>query len=62
MAKYDQGITRAGRGEEQPTDKECAQTAHQTKPGTMPTHPAHKGDDDGSGQGGQDKPGHRGTS
>lgn len=29
----DQGITRTGRGEEQPKDKERAQTVHQTDPG-----------------------------
>ena len=28
----DQGITREGRGEEQPTDKERAQTVHKTEP------------------------------
>jgi hypothetical protein len=33
IAKQDQGITRAGRGEEQPKDKERAQTVHKTKPG-----------------------------
>jgi hypothetical protein len=33
MAKQDQGITRAGGGEEQPKDKERAQTVHKTKPG-----------------------------
>jgi hypothetical protein len=42
MANEDQGISRDGRGEEQPKDKERAQTAHKTEPGTMPTHPSHK--------------------
>ena len=31
-----QGIVRAGRGEEQPVDKERAQTATQTEPGHLP--------------------------
>jgi hypothetical protein len=43
MVEHDQGITRQGRGEEQPKDKERAQSVHQTPPGTMPTHPAHEG-------------------
>jgi hypothetical protein len=31
-----QGIVRTGRGEEQPADKERAQTATKTEPGHMP--------------------------
>ena len=38
----DQGITRAGRGEEQPQDKERAQTAPKTPPGRMPPQPVQK--------------------
>ena len=32
MSPTDQGIVRGGRGEEQPADKERAQTAHKTDP------------------------------
>ncbi|MGJ4888817.1 hypothetical protein [Bradyrhizobium sp. HKCCYLR20261] len=39
MAQHDQGIVRTGRGEEQPADKERAQTAHQT---TSPDAPSHE--------------------
>jgi len=43
----DQGITRAGRGEEQPKDKGRAQTAPKKQPGHMPPQPAQKdGQDD----------------
>jgi len=42
----DQGITRAGRGEEQPKDKERAQTAPKTEPGHMPPQPVRKDDGD----------------
>jgi hypothetical protein len=38
----DQGISRAGRGEEQPKDKERAQTATKTQPTQMPTQPPKK--------------------
>ena len=38
----DQSITRAGRGEEQPQDKERAQTAPKTQPGHMPRRPVQK--------------------
>jgi len=38
----DQGITRAGRGEKQPQDKERAQTAPKTPPGRMPPQPVQK--------------------
>ena len=31
-----QGIIRTGRGEEQPADKDRAQTANKTEPGHMP--------------------------
>jgi hypothetical protein len=37
-----QGIVRAGRGEEQPADKERAQTATKTEPGHMPEQPVIK--------------------
>jgi hypothetical protein len=33
MSKQDQGITRVGRGQEQPKDKERAQTVRKTEPG-----------------------------
>ena len=39
---FDQGITRAGRGEEQPKDKERAQTATKTEPGQRPSPPVQK--------------------
>jgi len=34
-----QGIVRTGRGEEQPADKDRAQTANKTEPGHMPEQP-----------------------
>jgi hypothetical protein len=37
-----QGIVRTGRGEEQPADKERAQTATKTEPGHMPDQPVIK--------------------
>jgi hypothetical protein len=46
MTKHDQGITREGRGEEQPRDKERAQTATKTEPGQMPKQPAIKREDE----------------
>ncbi|WP_314957626.1 hypothetical protein [Bradyrhizobium cosmicum] len=42
----DQGITRAGRGEEQPKDKERAQSA-KTPPGHMPPQPIQEDGEDG---------------
>ena len=46
MTKHDQGITREGRGEEQPKDKERAQTATKTEPGQMPEQPEKKREDE----------------
>lgn len=37
-----QGIVRTGRGEEQPADKERAQTATKTEPGHKPEQPVVK--------------------
>jgi hypothetical protein len=37
-----QGIIRTGRGEEQPADKERAQTARRTEPGHIPSQPVIK--------------------
>jgi hypothetical protein len=45
MGDHDQGIARAGRGEEEPKDKQRAEAANQTEPGTMPTHPSHEQSD-----------------
>jgi hypothetical protein len=39
MAKQDQGIVRDERGQEQPKDKDRAQTATKTEPGNMPQQP-----------------------
>jgi hypothetical protein len=40
-----QGIVRVGRGEEQPADKERAQTATKTEPGHVPAQPDVKKQD-----------------
>jgi len=44
----DQGIPRAGRGEEPPKDKEHARTARKTEPSRMSAQPVRK-------HGGEDK-------
>jgi hypothetical protein len=43
MPNQDQGISREGRGEEQPKDKERAQNAPKTEPGHMPAQRVEKG-------------------
>jgi hypothetical protein len=43
--KSNQGIVRDEKSQEQPKDKERAQTAHKTEPGHMPQQPVKKDDE-----------------
>ena len=43
--KSSQGIVLDEKGQEQPTDKERAQTAHKAEPGHMPKQPVKKDDE-----------------
>lgn len=42
MTKHDQRISREGRGEEQPKDKDRARNAPKTEPGHMPPQRVEK--------------------